>query len=258
MRQKGMVTQTLWWAGNALIGLLLVRSVAGKFCTKYRWFYIYLSYVLFESIFRFCFYILSPSLFPMFYWYSQFLSVALGYGVIWEIYRQALADYPGVARLARKVLLVVFIVVVAKVLVNALSGPIWSPGKTSAELERIFRSIQAVLLVVLVGLLVYYAIPTGRNLKGMILGYGFFIGTRVISLTVHAPLGDRSQLSSQYVQPFSYLVTLLIWCSTMWSYQANPRPGAEVEIERDYELVAARTIRLVAHVRAYLLRAVRP
>ena len=252
-----MFTQLLWWFPNALEGLLLIQAIKGGFFRRYPIFYSYLSYVFLESNLRLCIYMFKPGFYPKFYWYTQFLSVFLGYGVIWEIFRQALSQYPGAARMARNVLSAIFVAVVSKIFLNALTGPVWSPARTTAELERNLRTVQAILLFTIVGLLAYYAIPAGRNLKGMILGYGFFIGARIVNLTVRSHLGDQSQLWWQYVPATTYSATLLIWCSTLWSYQANPQPESEVDVERDYELLAARTTRLLVRMRALLVRAMR-
>ena len=253
-----MFGQLLWWAPNALKGLLLIRSVKGGLFKRYPLLYVYLGYVLLQSFLRFCVYTFNPSSYQSFYWCTQFLSVAAGYGVIWEIFRQALSQYPGAARMAKNALGAIFLVVVSKVLFNALTGPVLSPATTTAELERNLRAVQAILLLAVVGLLAYYAIPTGRNLKGMILGYGFFIGTSVMSLTLRSYLGDWFQAWWQYLSVTTYFVTLLIWCFTLWSYQPNPQPESEVGIESDYGLLAARTIKLLTQARAHLVRAIRP
>ena len=253
-----MFAQLLWWTPNALEGLLLIQVMRGGFFRRYPIFYSYLSYVFLESNLRLFIYIARPGFYPKFYWYTQFLSVALGYGVIWEIFRQALSQYPGAARMARNALSAIFVVVVSKTFLNALTDPVWSPARTTAELERNLRTVQAMLLLTIVGLLAYYAIPTGRNLKGMILGYGFFIGASIVNLTLISHLGDQFQPWWQYLPAMTYSVTLLIWCFTLWSYQANPQPESEVGIDRDYELLAARTNRLLMQMRALLVRAIRP
>jgi len=180
-------------------------------------------------------YIFHPGSYQNFYWNTQFVSVLLGYGVIWEIYRQALGHYPGAARMARDFLSVIFILVVSKAFFNTLSGHhVWSPATTTAELELNLRSVQAILLVALGGLLRYYAIPIGRNLRGMILGYGFFIGTSLINLSFLSRVSEKFHLWWTYLEPVSYLATLLIWCWALWSYYPNPQPEKQVFIERDY------------------------
>lgn len=253
-----MFAQIVWWATNALEGLLLARPIQGRFLKKYSFFYFYLTYVFLQSLACFYVYLARPSLYQPFYWYTQLFSVLLGYGVIWEIFRQALSRYPGASRMARNVLGLILVMVLSKVFVNALSGPIWSPAKTTAELERNLRTVQGILLVAVIALLVYYAIPIGRNLRGMLLGYGFFVATSIVSLTVRSYLGNESQWWWQYVQPVAYFFVLLIWCGTLWSFRPNPEPEAEAGIERDYMLLAGATKRRLLQARAYLTRAVRP
>lgn len=253
-----MLSQILWWGSNLLISLLLVRAVIGRYFTKYPVFYSYLSWVLFDSLVSFYLYVAHPSAYGTYYWSAEFLSVALGYCVIWEIYAQALAQYPGVARLGRIVLLAVFIIVVGQTLAGSLSAHALLPSQIPAVLERNLRAAQAMLLVAIVALLIYYAIPVGQNLSGMILGYGLFIGASVVSLTLRSYLGKAFQPWWQYFQPTAYFATLLIWCGTLWSYKPNPRPKMEIELEPDYERLSAQTARAIAWARSYLLRSVRP
>jgi len=254
-----MLTQVLWWGGNALISLLLLRSLTGRFFRRYAMFYVYVSYVLLESLLRFYIYVFHPMAYQTFYWWhTQFIGVALGYGVIWEIYRQTLANYAGAARMARILLPTVFIAVVVKVLTGSLGGPVWSGSATAADLERNLRTAQAILLIIIVGLLGYYAIPVGRNLRAMILGYGFFISASVIRLTLRSYLGEKVQSSWQHAPQIVYVVTLAIWCAGLWLYAPNPEPTDEPALERDYERLAAQTARLLAQLRAHLMRAVRP
>ncbi len=238
-----MFGQLLWWGGIALEGLLLIRAVSGRFFRSYPLFYLYLTHVFLVSLLRFFVYIFESGSYPSFYWWTEFLSVAVGCGVIWEIFRQALSQYPGAARMAKNALWAIFVAVVSMAFLNALTGPIWSAARTTAELERNLRTVQAILLFTIVGVLAYYAIPAGRNLKGMVLGYGFFIGASVINLTLRSYLGDGFQPWWQYLPALTYSATLLIWCSTLWSYQPNPQLEPDVGIERDYELVAAGTSR---------------
>lgn len=253
-----LLTQSAWWITNALEGLLLFRALRGGFFWKYAVFCLYVSYVLSESLLRFYFYVFRPELYSTVYWTSQFVSVTVGYGVIWEIFRQALANYPGAARVARTCLLTILILVVSKVLLNALSGPVFSPANTYADLERYLRVVQAALLLTIVGLLAYYAIPIGRNVKGMILGYGFFLGMTVMHLALRSYLGVVFQPVWQHLGWVSYSVALVIWCSTLWSYHPSPQPSPEVELERDQERLALRTAKLLTQARANLVRVIRP
>jgi len=92
----------------------------------------------------------------------------------------------------------------------------------------------------------------------MILGYGLFISTSVIDLTLRLLLGDSFQKPWQYLQPIFYLAALTVWGLSLWSYQPIPSPATEPRIEADYQFLATTTRKRLFQVRAYLARAIRP
>jgi len=238
--------------------LLLVRALQGRFLRKYSLFYVYLGIVFFQSLALLIVYLQSAKYYRPFYWYAEFVSVVLGCGVVWGIYRQALRRFPGAARMARNVFLFILLMFFSKALVSTANGTLGWPSGTVVALERDFRAVQAVLLIGLLVVIVYFRIPLGRNLWGMMLGYGLFIGTSVIILALRVVLGDSFQMAWRYLQPLSYLTVLLIWCITLWSYHAVPLPETEPRVEHDYRLLAATTRKGLHHARALLGRALRP
>jgi hypothetical protein len=160
--------------------------------------------------------------------------------------------------MARNVLLLVLAIVISKVIAdnwNRIGG--W-PAGTAVEIERDLRAVQVALLIGLVAVLAVYRIPVGRNLWGMMLGYGLFISSNLITLTVRAFLGDAFQRAWSYVQPLTYVGALFLWCLTLWSY--HPASPAETHpgIERDYQFLVQTTARGLLQARSYLRRALRP
>lgn len=253
-----MLTQVIWWTTNALEAILLGRAAQRKFIKAYPIFYSYLAYVLVESLSRFYVFVWHPAAYAHFYWSTQLVSVLLGYGVVWEICRQALSRYPGAFRMARNALLLIFVAVVSKVLANVLVGKNWSLAQSIAEQERDVRIVQAFLILAIVGLVSHYRIQIGRNLRGLIQGYGFFIGASILNLTFRASSGEGVQWLWQYLPATAYLVALLIWCASLWSYQPNPEPKTEVRIEEDYQALVRSTRQRFRQVRAHIARTVRP
>jgi hypothetical protein len=253
-----MFSQLILWTCNFLEAVLLLRAVRGRFFAKYSLFYAYLLCVLLRSLAGFYIMLWHAELYRSFYWETQFLDTLLGCGIIFELYRQGLVHYPGAARMARNVLAFVFAIVISKVLANALSGPVWSSVATTADLERDLRMVQSVFLIALFALFCYYAIPLGKNLRGMMLGYGLFLGTSVINLTFRTQLGSAFQVWWVYLQPLSYVLVLAIWCPALWAYAPMPLPAPESKLEYDYQLLSAGTRRRVAVVRNYLSKAVLP
>jgi len=250
-----MLSTALWVMALALESALLLRAIRGNFLRHYRFFYLYLGWVLVSDLSLIPFYYLLPRIYGYAYWSSQYFSLFLGCCVVWDAYKVALVRYRGAARMARNVLPFFFILAITRIFVKAWNSPNWIPGKTTLETERDLRIVQLALLVGLVALFVSYAIPLGRNLKGIIYGYGLYVATSVVHLTLRDYLGDGFERSWEHIEPLCYVLVLLVWCATLWSYAPIPEPATEPQLETDYEVLVAATKRKVQSVRGYLLKA---
>lgn len=248
----------VWLTTLVLETLLLLQAFRRDFFRKYTLFYAYLSCVFLVSFFLLVIYLAEPNYYAPLYWSGEFVGVVLGCGVVWEIYRQALGRFPGAARMARNVLVLILLVIVSKVLANTWNGAVRWPAGIVVEVERNLRAVQAMALIGLVVVIAFYRVPLGQNLWGMMLGYGVFIGTSVIILALRVLLGDSFQTAWHYLQPLSYLAVLCIWCATLWSYKTAAVTKTEPKIEQDYQLIAGRTRKGLLQARAYLGRALRP
>lgn len=253
-----MLSTFLWVIALALEITLLLRALLGNFLKQYRCFYLYLSWVLISDLVLLSIYHLWPKAYGYAYWSSQYVSLVVGCAVVWEAYKVALGRYPGAARMARNVLLFMFVLAITRIFVKAWNSLNWIPGRTTLETERDLRSVQLVLLLGLIALFTSYAIPLGRNLKGIIYGYGLFIAASVVHLTLRDYLGNTFERSWEYIQPSCYLLVLLVWCATLWSYAPIPEPAPEPQLEADYESLVATTKRKVQLARRYVLKARRP
>jgi hypothetical protein len=103
-----------------------------------------------------------------------------------------------------------------------------------------------------------YRIPFGRNLLGLTAGNAFWVGLNVLNLALWSLPGNGVSLLLRSLLPASYLVTLGIWCATLWSARPDPVQPAENEIERDYEVLAAKTRAILARTSNRLVRAMKP
>lgn len=254
-----MFSLTIWGCGLVLITVLLARAFAKRLVSRYPLFYGYLSFVLLTSNCLLAIYLVRPEYYRPFYWYVEFVTAALGCGVVWEIYRGALKRFPGAARMARNVLLFLLAVVLSKAIADTWNGTAWQHGRTFwVEAERDLRGAQGIVLIGLIAVIALYRIPMGSNLWGMTLGYGLLIGSNVISLTLRAFLGEAFQNTWRYVQPLSYLAVLCVWGLALWSYRPAAAPKGSPEIEEDYEVLVASTTNALLRARLYLRRTLRP
>jgi hypothetical protein len=223
---------------------------------RYPVFYGYLFFVFTQSIVRFLVHRWgSEELYSSVYWVTEFLGFILGCWLALEIYRVALADYPGTAKMARQILLFLFAMALAKAAAALWADPGLLLESTPLQVERALRTAQAIAIVALVTVFASYSIPFGRNLRGILLGYGLFIGGRVICLTFLPPQGHHFWF---YAYSASYTVTLGLWLGYLWSYEPSAAPMARVELEQDYQRTAAVTRRRLQEASEYLRKAVRP
>ncbi|HXN25585.1 MAG TPA: hypothetical protein VN902_00590 [Candidatus Acidoferrales bacterium] len=218
-----MLSLLLWPAGLLLEFVLLVRSLQIKTFTRYIYFYAYIS----------CVFIVSTGLFighsklgfyEAWYWPTQFATLALGFGVVLEIVRQGLAAYPGAERFARLASCAVFVVTICFVEWWVARHVVWSTEAATVELERDLRVVEALVLSTVLAIVFYYRIEIGRNVTGMIVGFGAYVGVSLTTLALRSFLGPRFDSVWGNLQTASYFFALIVWTVALWSYNPNPRP----------------------------------
>lgn len=249
-----MLSQAIWWSSAALETLVLIRGVRGRLVLHYPVFYGYIFFVLSQSNLRALVLRWYQGAYGPLYWTTEFLGLAIGCWVVFEIYQVALAPYPGTAKMARKVLLFLLVMALARVINEFWSDPRILSDTTALQAERSLRTFQAVAILALVLLFVSYSITFGRNLRGILLGYGFFIGERVICLTFVSEGGRDFWF---YAYSASYIAALCLWLGHLWSYQPSPEPKGKLGLELEYQRIAAATQRRLQEARGYLRKAAR-
>lgn len=231
-----MFSSIIWFTGIVLEFVLLVRSFQTRLIGKYPFFYIYSSAVLLMAIL-----LLFPDLYRRWYWGTQFFTLILGYGILLEILNHALSPYPGAERFARMTGLVAFGVILSFVFIFPIIRSHWSVSSTMQDLELDFRTVQAVFIFALAAVISYYRIALGKNMKGMIGGYGLYIGTSLMSLALGSYSADLFRGASRVFRPFTFDISLIVWVVALWSYSPDPAPEPGICLEEDYEAFVART-----------------
>lgn len=252
-----MLTSVLWWMGPILELALVSRALQQGLFLRYPTFFSYLGWVALVDCIRNYTYVINYSSYDSLYWPSQFISLIVGYGVILEILHLTLARYPGAASIARNIVIFTFAAIFAYVGFRALTSPQWSPASTNAELERDLRAAQLLVLGGILGVVAYFRIPFGKNLKGIIAGYGLFLGSSVITLALRSYAGSSFDRIWLFIQPSIFLTCLLIWTWTTWSYHPNPISQSEGELQ-GYTEYAASTRAALNAVRSGLGKVARP
>ena len=251
-----MLDQLIWWGGIASMILLLVRGRQARLLSRYPVFYFYILFVLSQSCLRLYVYHWKYSLYRYIYWSTEFVGILVGCGVVFEIFRVGLRAYPGASSIARNSLLLLFVVALVIAIANAANDPRWWAEATVTEIQRAMRIVQALSLLALVLLFLHYSIPFGRNLRGIVFGYGLFVAGSVIWLTFAYTGASRFRNFWSYLYPFWYDICLLVWIGHLWGYRPNPQTTESAQFERQYERIAAATNRRLQDARSYLDRAI--
>jgi hypothetical protein len=236
-----MVTMAIWSLAIFLEALLLIRGFQEKLVRQFPIFYFYLLFVFVEEFLRLSVYRWYQPQYFRVYWATQLLNLVIGSAVIFEVYRVGLRSFPGAAKMTRYLLLVVFSAVFARTLASP-SGELFTWFSAQAELlERNLRMVQALAILSLAVLFLYYSIPFGRNLRGIMFGYSLFIAMSIVQLTLMPYFWAEIKLFWSYAQPVSYLLVLGLWVGALWSALPVPEASPAAQLENDYEELVAST-----------------
>jgi len=132
-------------------------------------------------------------------------------------------------------------------------------------LTRDFRLAQVVLMLAIVAVLFFYRIPLGKNLKGMLLGFGVYAGAQIVLYSLRLRVGHPLFGGWLNLTSLSYALCALIWLVSFWSYHPNPPSAvlARIALESEaeprgmYEGIAAHALRVMARGGLAALRRVR-
>jgi hypothetical protein len=242
----------MWGAGIALEAIIVFRSFRSRMVSSYPLFYAYMACVLLTEISRYVLHEMNSPMWVNWYWGTEFVCLLMGYFVIFDILEKTLAPYEGPKRFARNVGLVIFAGVVAITTIQLIAGNHFAPGLTSVEVERNLRGAELVLLGGVLLIVANYGVPLGRNLKGMILGYGLYVAAVVMDNAARSYLGASFQGIFSAVRSTSYLAALLVWTVALWSYHPNPVPSAPGDLNGDYQVMVSKTKNALGEVRSHL------
>src|SRR5215831_4408434 len=246
----------IWIVGICSQCCLLLRGWRSAALRRYPFFFTYVASSLVANMGFIPIVWLYRSYYSQYYWTAEFLTLAFGCGLVFEIFRNVLAQYRGAHRFARAVCLTTFVSMFLAffILPGALLG---NANGSVIDLERDIRAAQIFFFVGIVAVVVHYRIPLGRNIQGLIFGYGLYLGTNLLSLTVRSYLGLGFDSIWNVLQPASFTLSQAIWVTAFWSYSPNPLPANATGLEEDYESLVSRTSLALKFIRQQATRAIR-
>jgi hypothetical protein len=252
-----MLTLLIWWVGVFFEALVLYRGLRGRTLAKYPFFYLYIASLFVSDAALYFLYLFSPGSYPRWNWNAGLLNILLGCGILLETFRHVLLPYPGAEKFARRAGLAVFAFIFSFVTVALIVAPdMFRSRLMNTHLERNLLAVQAVFLLCVVVVIHYYQIALGKNLRGMILGYGLCIGSTLMAFSFRFYAGPSFNRIWIYLQPLSYLFSLWIWTGAMWRFAPGPLADPAIPLESSYESFVSSTKGLMGAMRSRLTRSV--
>lgn len=154
---------------------------------------------------------------------SGIISIALGFAVVYEIFRHAFRPYASLRELGAVLFrwVLVFLVLVAIVLVLA------TPGDQAVRLvagimamQRSIRLMQVGLVLLLFIFLPHLGLSWRSHIVGIALGFGFYAAIEMVVVTL-APQVRAAVTILNLVNVLGYAVTVGLWTF----YIASPEPA---------------------------------
>lgn len=247
-----MLSMFLWLAGLLFEFLLLLRCVQNRTLTKYIYFYSYIFCVFAVSAGLYVGRLVSPAFYDAWYWPTQFATLGIGCAVVLEIVRQALAAYPGAERIARVASLAVFAATFCYVEWHVARRMEWSTSNATVELERDLRVIEALVLATVLAIVLYYRIELGKNVTGMILGFGAYVGVSLTTLALRSFVGSRFDTAWGLLQSASFVFATAVWMVALWTHSPNPDPPGCTAGGSGYDALVDGTRARLDSVRSHL------
>jgi hypothetical protein len=252
-----MVIHVIWLGGILIDLLVMYRAIRTNLPARYPFFCAFFFVITFVSVSRYLVHRYHPAYYAAWFWFTDFLSLILGCGIVLEIFKHALLGYRGARRFARNFALALFVAVLVAVVGYSLvvRGTLATEA-TYFELDRDFLAAQAIFVFAALAVVSYYAIPIGKNLRGIVLGYGFCVCGSLVSFALRSQIG-RGFDPWMLVEPLSYDVAVLIWVFALWSPHPELLPDPAIRIEADYQALASQTRRVLRATRTYIERTTR-
>jgi hypothetical protein len=197
-----------------------------------------------------------PVTYAIAYWITELLCALVAFGVTWEIYSHILGQYPGVSKMARSVSAFLLVMVGAKAGVELWGASTTLRVFTTLEVEQLVRVLQALLLLGILGLIVHYRLPLGRNIGALLAGYGLYLLCIVVTVTLRLQSVKTLNGIVDLTQRIAWCITLGVWCVGMRSYA--PTPQLETSLEYDYNRISQQTTRALGQLRSHLIHSWRP
>jgi hypothetical protein len=178
------------------------------------------------------------------YWTMAALEIAIGFGVIYEIFTSVFRPFEGLRELGAVLFRWAAVVLVIFAVLMACSGtPVPGQRITSAvlNLDRSIRVMQCGLVLLMVLGSSYLGLTWKHKIFGIAAGLGINAAVDLIVVTVLANLGQDAANSVRLAKMASYNLAALMWMGYIYAGATERRPAKQLAYGQrwDYALATA-------------------
>jgi hypothetical protein len=147
------------------------------------------------------------------YWVFEGIAVVLGFGVVYEVFRELLAPYAALRRIAAGAFRWVLAGLILLACIVAYARPSGlSPLRAAVEIpEEAARVVEVGLLVFLFGFSRVFGLHWRQNIFGIALGLGVFTSVELAAVAMHTHIGLAAYQGLNLARALSFNASLLIW-----------------------------------------------
>jgi len=147
------------------------------------------------------------------YWICEGIAVVLGFGVVYEVFKELLGPYAALQRVATVTFRWVLAGLVLLALAVAYARPSGLPPlMAGVEIpEEAARVVEVGLLVFLFAFSRAFGLHWRQNIFGVALGLGVFSSVELAAVAMHTLLGPAAYQAFAFGRAISFNISLLIW-----------------------------------------------
>jgi hypothetical protein len=222
------ILYAIGFLGLFVEGLLLWRLLKRRQWSRYPYFSAFIAYDFLRTIFLLEAVHYQNRSFAVVYWRTEVVSLLFRFVVIWEVVRAVFSRDSTLHKLMWKVVAALMMILLPSILAlswdQALLGH-YLYRYLSPAFEQYLSLVQAVLLLAPAAVARYYGIALGRNLRGLVFGFGAYLSLCAANF---ASLQTWSRFFPfwRFLSVLTYIGMIVVWTWAFWNYAPSARLAA--------------------------------
>lgn len=216
--------------GIGLDGFLLWRLSRRRQIRRYPYFATFVFFDLLRTVVALAVFHFRREWYARTYWNTEAIALVLLFAIIWEVARHLFPADSALRQLAWKT-----VILTEAIVIPALSFLAWGWSRSDFHeypilivwpiVEQYFTLAVSLLLLIISGVARYYGVAFGRNMRGLISGFGVYLCLYAANFAA-LQIVPRFHLFWQFLSSLTYSAMAVSWLWAFWQYAPPPVPAA--------------------------------